>query len=48
MLRKRLRKWLGIEHTDYILAKKIQADKQGTPVYPADDPHPVLKKGYNG
>jgi hypothetical protein len=40
-MRKLLRKWLGIEETDRILALKIKADIAAKPVAPP-------KKGYNG
>lgn len=49
MLKKLIRKWLGIEQSDIILATVVKRTSlRGTPVYPADDPHPVVKKGYNG
>lgn len=49
MLKNLLRKWLGIEQTDRVLALHLKRqDLVGKPMYPADDQHPLIKRGYNG
>lgn len=48
MLKNLIRKWLGLDETDRVLALHLKTLTQGKPVYPIDDPHTEVKKGYNG
>lgn len=48
MLKNLIRKWLGLDETDRVLALHLKNRQGGIPIYPVDDPHTEVKKGYSG